>query len=104
MARTNGTCATTSRLLRASPTARLVYPGWQAGPIVKSWCQNALCYTRFVPPGILDCAVYEQPLAYSFFSLGRVLARTRALPHSPRISNPLVHGPGSCSFPTMRGA
>ncbi len=40
---------------------------------------------------------------YTFSSLGDVLARTNAAPHSARTSYPLVQGPGLCSWPTMRG-
>jgi hypothetical protein len=43
MARTNGTCVTTSTLPTASPSVRPVHPGWQDESIFKSWRQNALC-------------------------------------------------------------
>ena len=39
----------------------------------------------------------------SFCSLGKLLARTSALPHMARISNPLVHGPGLCSWLMILG-
>ncbi len=35
-------------------------------------------------------------------SLGRVLARTKAPPHNAKTSNPLVQGPGLCSWVVMR--
>src|SRR2546421_12492001 len=45
----------------------------------------------------------ERLALYSLLSLGKVLARTKASPQRARTSNPLVHGPGSCSWAVMRG-